>query len=56
MQNLAWHEMRMLLVTVLLHFDISLCEESSDWNDQRIFTLWEKKPLMCQLTEASAGQ
>ena len=51
-KNLAWHEMRVLLVTVLLHFDLSLCEESEEWNDQKVYTLWEKKPLMCTLTPA----
>ncbi|CAK4032813.1 Isotrichodermin C-15 hydroxylase [Lecanosticta acicola] len=53
-KNLAWHEMRLLLTTVLLHFDLELCDESKDWTDQRIYTLWEKKPLMCRLTPAKA--
>lgn len=37
-KNLAWHEMRLLLCTVLLHFDLELCEESSDWSDQKIYS------------------
>ncbi|KAM0722993.1 hypothetical protein Q7P37_001191 [Cladosporium fusiforme] len=49
-KNLAWHEMRLLLATVMLHFDLKLCEESKDWNQQKIFTLWEKKPLMAVMT------
>ncbi|KAK4635985.1 Cytochrome P450 monooxygenase lcsI [Fulvia fulva] len=50
-KNLAWHEMRLLLCTTLLHFDLELCEESSNWPDQKIHILWEKKPLWCKLTE-----
>ncbi|KAK3056238.1 hypothetical protein LTR09_002745 [Extremus antarcticus] len=49
-KNLAWHEMRMLLVTVLLHLDVKLCEESATWSEQAVYTLWEKVPLMCTLT------
>jgi cytochrome P450 len=52
-KNLAWHEMRVLLVTVLLHFDLQLCKDSEDWSDQKVYTLWEKKPLMCSLTPAT---
>jgi len=53
-KNLAWHEMRLLLATVMLYFDIELCEESRDWKDQNVFVLWEKKPLMVNLTPANA--
>ena len=51
-KNLAWHELRLLLATLLLHFDISLAEESQGWIDQRVYTLWEKPPLMVDLTPA----
>ncbi|TKA22228.1 hypothetical protein B0A50_08097 [Salinomyces thailandicus] len=53
-KNLAWHEMRLLLATVVLHLDMKLCPESMDWNDQRVFVLWEKKPLMCTLSPVKA--
>ncbi|KAK3116147.1 hypothetical protein LTR53_003820 [Teratosphaeriaceae sp. CCFEE 6253] len=49
-KNLAWHEMRLLLAAVVLSFDLELCDESRDWSDQRVFTLWEKKPLICRVT------
>jgi hypothetical protein len=49
-QNLAWHEMRLLLATVLLHFDVKICEESKDWSTQAVFSLWQKKPLLATLT------
>lgn len=51
-KNLAWHEMRLLLASTLLHFDLELCTESQDWSDQKTYTLWEKKPLICRLTRA----
>ncbi|TKA82885.1 hypothetical protein B0A55_01177 [Friedmanniomyces simplex] len=51
-KNLAWHEMRLLLATVILYFDLELCDESKDWSDQRVYTLWEKKPLICTLKPA----
>lgn len=46
--------MRLLLVTMLLHYDLTLTEESKQWSDQQIFTLWEKKPLLCTLVPAKA--
>ncbi|KAF2725985.1 cytochrome P450 [Polychaeton citri CBS 116435] len=53
-QNLAWHEMRLLLATVMLHFDIELESKSQDWMDQKVYILWEKKPLFCRLAQVKA--
>jgi hypothetical protein len=39
----------MILARVLWNFDMELCAESSGWEEQRSFLLWEKKPLMCAL-------
>ncbi|USW55658.1 Putative cytochrome P450 [Septoria linicola] len=30
-RNLAWHELRLILVMVLLRFDLALCKESQKW-------------------------
>jgi hypothetical protein len=46
---MAWHEMRLLLAQLLYNFDLELSEESKDWSDQKVFVLWEKKPLLCKL-------
>jgi hypothetical protein len=46
--------MRLLLSTVMLYFDMELCEEGKDWNDQKVYVLWEKKPLMVNLTPVKA--
>ncbi|KAI1082632.1 cytochrome P450 [Whalleya microplaca] len=48
-QNMAMHEMRLILVTMLFTFDLELCEESRNWPDQRACALWLKNPLMCRL-------
>lgn len=44
--------MRLILSTILLNFDIELCEESEDWIDQKVSLLWEKPALMVELREA----
>jgi hypothetical protein len=41
--------MRLILASVLLHFDLELCSESDDWMDQQTHFLWDKKPLMVKL-------
>jgi cytochrome P450 len=46
---MAYHEMRLIIAKVLYHFDIELCPESNDWDDQNTYILWEKKPLICKL-------
>ncbi|BAE59716.1 unnamed protein product [Aspergillus oryzae RIB40] len=48
-RNLAYAEMRVILARVLWNFDLELCEESTQWSDQKAYTLWEKPPLMCRL-------
>ncbi|PNY26665.1 Uncharacterized protein TCAP_03407 [Tolypocladium capitatum] len=53
-QNLAWHEMRMLLATVMLHFDITPEPDTKNWMNQKVYVLWEKKPLFCRLQNSNA--
>jgi cytochrome P450 len=50
-RNLAYHEMRVILASLLWHFDLELCEESNGWPDKQKndIVLWEKQPLMCRL-------
>ncbi|KAL8287755.1 hypothetical protein RB600_003600 [Gaeumannomyces tritici] len=52
-KNLAYFEMRLVAARVLLRFDIELGESQSErWLDeQRVFTVWEKAPLMLRLKE-----
>lgn len=49
-KSLAWHEMRLVLATAIFHFDFVLCEESFEWDEQKVYVFWEKKALMCKLT------
>jgi len=45
----------MLLIAVILNFDVSICDESKGWEDQKVYTMWEKKPLMCTLAPVRPG-
>ena len=49
-KNLAYHEMRLVLASVLWAYDIELCDESKEWvANQDCLVLWHKGPLMCNL-------
>ncbi|KAE9370978.1 cytochrome P450 monooxygenase-like protein [Stipitochalara longipes BDJ] len=48
-QGLAMAEMRAILARVLWHFDVELCEESKDWDNQKVFFLWEKGDMWVKL-------
>jgi cytochrome P450 len=50
--SLAYHEMRLILASVLLHFDLELCTETGDWLKQRCYFLWDKQPLFVKLKPA----
>lgn len=50
-QNMAKHEMRLLYSKILWRFDLEEPKEAphDNWLDQKVYALWEKKPLMCRL-------
>ncbi|KAL9079651.1 MAG: hypothetical protein Q9157_001483 [Trypethelium eluteriae] len=49
-QNLANVEIRLILCRLLMEFDMELTEESNEhWLDQKVYVVWEKKPLMVKL-------
>lgn len=50
MFSMAYHEMRVILAKVLWSFDLELCEGQGDWMEQKVFLVWEKKPLAVKLT------
>ena len=56
--SLAWIEMRMVLASLLLNFDLlELQPCSRDWIDrQKIFFLWEKLPLNIQIRPRSSSE
>ncbi|EKG11776.1 Cytochrome P450 [Macrophomina phaseolina MS6] len=51
-RNLAMHEIRLILTSLIWHFDLELCEQSANWNDQKTFSLWDKGPLMVKFSKA----
>jgi len=52
-QNLAMHEMRIILATLLYNFDIELVNPNEKWLKQKASALWIKTPLMCRLKAVS---
>ncbi|KAI1169570.1 cytochrome P450 [Nemania sp. FL0916] len=44
--SMAWHEARLLLAKIIFNFDIE-SDVGADWTDQKIFVLWDRKPLVC---------
>ncbi|KAI8942932.1 hypothetical protein NX059_000970 [Plenodomus lindquistii] len=55
-KNLAYGELRLMASRLFWNFDIELHPESSNWVDQqRVFILWEKVPLMVQLKQVERG-
>jgi hypothetical protein len=49
---LATVEMHLILARVPYNFDLELMPESENWTDQRIFIVWQKRPLMVRLRAA----
>jgi hypothetical protein len=51
---MALHEMRLILCKVLFSFDLELLPECRNWiADQKIYSLWEKTPLMVKIKDAA---
>jgi hypothetical protein len=47
---MAYHEMRLLLTKVLFNFDLEILPESEGWmENQQVFTLWQKTPLLVKV-------
>lgn len=44
-------ETRVCIARLILGFDMELMEDSHDWNRQKVFLLYEKRPLNVKLTE-----
>lgn len=47
--SLAYHEMRLILASLLLHYDLELHSDTGDWLEQDMHIIWDKKPLMVKL-------
>ncbi|KAH8658506.1 cytochrome P450 [Xylariales sp. PMI_506] len=49
-RNLAYAEMRLILTRLLWNFDLELMPESKNWDNQKIYSLWQKGSLKVKLT------
>jgi len=49
-QSLAWAEIRTILVRLVWHFNMRLEDGDIAWEKQKVFILWQKKPLLVRLT------
>ncbi|KAL8305525.1 hypothetical protein RB601_009476 [Gaeumannomyces tritici] len=49
-RGLTYLETRLALARLVWNFDMELMPESEDWDDQRVWMLYEKKPLNVKLT------
>jgi hypothetical protein len=49
--RLAYHEMRLIFASMLLHFDLEMCDEAQGWLDPDVYNLWDKKSLHVKLTQ-----
>lgn len=43
--SMALLQMRWIAATIFWKYDLELLEESKNWIDQKVFVLWEQKPL-----------
>ncbi|KAI2635971.1 cytochrome P450 [Xylaria nigripes] len=53
--NMAWHEMRLPLAKLLYEFDIEP-NVGPEWIDQKVYVIWDRKPLICRLKGAAPWQ
>lgn len=50
--SLAYAEMRLIATKVFWSFDMTMHESSTAWNIQKSYNIWERKPLMVNLSLA----
>lgn len=52
-KNLANAEMRLIVAKMVWNFEMSLADAEDNWADQKVYGLWDKKPLTVNLTARS---
>ena len=50
--SLAWAEAYSIMARMLKNFDMEFCDESREWDSQKVFSLWDKKSLKIRLSAA----
>jgi hypothetical protein len=53
---MANHEIQLILARILFKFDLEIGDGNEDWDDQKAFVLWEKRPLMVRLALAAVQE
>jgi hypothetical protein len=43
--------MKLILARIVYNFDLELVDKEAKWNEQDVFVLWRKGPLMVQAKE-----
>lgn len=46
-------ETKTCIAKLVYNFDMELMEDSKDWNKQKVYLLYEKRPLNVKLTEVT---
>ena len=54
--SLAYMQMRMILARVLWNFDFELLDSSKNWDDQKVFMAWDKKPLNIKIARCYSSR
>ncbi|KAK7752081.1 hypothetical protein SLS62_006047 [Diatrype stigma] len=55
-KNLAYVEMKIIVARLVWHFDVEMEDsDEDDWFDQKVYTIWEKKPLWVKLHPVQRG-
>lgn len=52
-RSLAYMEAKITLSRLIMAFDMELMPESLDWSRQRVYLLYEKRPLYVKLIEVA---
>lgn len=52
--SMALLQMRWIAATIFWKYDLELLDESKQWIDQKVFVLWEQKPLKVNLRPRAA--
>jgi len=46
--------MKLILASLVYEFEFEMVDKSYEWDKQRVFSLYEKKPLMVQVRERAS--
>ena len=48
--------MRLIMARIIYEFDMELADECKDWlKNAKVYTIWEKEPLLVRFTPVKRG-